>query len=65
MNLRTDQDRRRKATGETSRLWEDSRIWWVNCVAVEAGWTERIAREHLPAARRDRDAILAEFLGSW
>ena len=66
MNLLLDLTSARNDAGENARLWLDGRIWWVNCVAVEAGWAHQaIGGAHLADARRRRDAMLAAFIGTW
>ena len=63
MNLQLDLNTAR-LDSENHRLWQDSRVWFVNCVAIEAAFRE-IGRKDLPALRRRRDAILAAFIESW
>jgi hypothetical protein len=64
MNLRTDQNRTRRTLSENSGLWQDARLWWVNCVAVEAVWSHAVIRGDLLAeVRQQRDAMLASLLG--
>jgi hypothetical protein len=50
--------------GESRRLWQDHRVWWVNCVAIEAAWSQKIAREDFPDARRARDTMLAALVAN-
>lgn len=66
MNLRTDQTSTRRGLGENSGLWQDARVWWVNCVAVEAAWSQQvIGHELIAEVRRQRDAMLASLIGAW
>ena len=64
MNLQLDLNTTRRHD-EHCGLWRDGRIWWVNCVALEAAWLPEIAHEELPTARRQRDLLLAAFLQAW
>ena len=64
MNLHLDLNASQLNT-ETRRLWQDHRVWWVNCVAIEAEWMPKIAREHIPDARRARDQMLAALAAAW
>lgn len=50
---------------ENAGLWQDGRIWWVNCVALEAAWLPDVGPAELPAARRQRDLLLAAFIQAW
>ena len=49
---------------ESRRLWDDPRVWVVNCVAVEAAF-ESLPRSEQADARRGRDAMLAAFIAAW
>lgn len=64
MNLHYDLNRPR-VTGENSRLWQDGRVWWVNCVAIEAAWSTNVASEYLNDARRQRDLMLTALIEMW
>jgi hypothetical protein len=59
MNLQLDANTGRRHE-EHQGLWRDGRLWWLNCLAIEAGWMLR--SEDLPAARRRRDAVLAQLV---
>ena len=50
---------------EAPRLWNDNRVWWVNCVAVECAWSPHAAQSELPILRQRRDAMLDAFINSW
>ena len=50
---------------EAPRMWNDNRVWWVNCVAVESAWSPDVAASELPILRRRRDAMLDAFVNSW
>lgn len=64
MNLQHELNRPR-VIGENARLWEDGRVWWVNCVAVESAWANDVASEFRSAARRERDLMLAALIQAW
>ena len=64
MNLHLDPNASRLNT-ENRRLWQDDRVWWVNCVAIEAAWLPKIAREQIPDARRACDQMLAALAAAW
>ena len=64
MNLHVDGNTAR-ASAETRRLWDDARVWVVNCVAIESTWLPAMARDLVPDARRTRDAMLASLVASW
>lgn len=49
---------------ETRRLWDDVRVWVVNCLGVEAAWPIGTTEEHAQA-RRGRDLMLAAILETW
>jgi hypothetical protein len=51
-------------SAETRRLWDDGRVWFVNCVAVESGWPPgtRAEREQ---TRRGCDRMLAALIEVW
>jgi hypothetical protein len=61
MTLRPDLNTARR-TAETRRLWEDDEMWVANCVGIEAGWANKIARKDYPEARRRRDRMLAALI---
>ena len=54
-----------RINAEYRRLWAHENVWFANCVAVEAGWFNKIARQDLPEARRRRDVMLAALLEEW
>lgn len=64
MNLQHEINRTENIA-ENRRLWLDGRVWWVNCVAVEAGWSTDISRRYLFEARRNRDAMLSALIETW
>jgi hypothetical protein len=63
MNLHADR-KTAQLNAESRRLWDDVRVWMMNCVAVEAGWppASRAEREH---ARRGCDRMLAAIIEAW
>lgn len=61
MNLQLDHKTPR-VTGERRNLWHDSRVWWVNCLAIERFWF--YGGRDLEIARGRRDALLSEILTS-
>lgn len=54
-----------RSDGERPRFWRDTRVWFVNCVVLEAAWATEIEQHELPEIRRHRDRILAEFIAAW
>ena len=42
--------------------WNDNRMWWVNCLAVERFWF--YAGRDLQVARARRDALLTSLVES-
>ena len=64
MNLHVDANMARQ-NAETRRLWDDARVWVVNCVALESAWQPAMAKDLLPDARRTRDAMLAAIVATW
>jgi hypothetical protein len=50
---------------ESRPLWNDNRVWWVNCVALEAAWLPRAAQFEIPVLRSRRDAMLAALAEAW
>jgi hypothetical protein len=64
MTLRFDSNSPRP-NAETRRLWEDDEMWVANCVGIESGWTNKIARKDYPEARRRRDRMLAALIAEW
>lgn len=64
MNLQMDGNTARPST-ETRRLWDDARVWLVNCVAIESVWLTEMTKELIPDARRTRDAMLAALAATW
>ena len=49
---------------ESRRLWDDVRVWVVNCLAIESGWppATRAEKEYV---RRGCDRMLAALLEAW
>ena len=64
MNLHVDGNTA-QLSAETRRLWDDARVWVVNCVAVESVWLPNMDKARVPDARRTRDALLAALVSSW
>jgi hypothetical protein len=64
MNLHVDRNTAR-LNAETRRLWNDTRVWVVNCVAVESVWLPAMEKDLIPDARRTRDAMLAALVATW
>jgi hypothetical protein len=60
MNLHVD-GKTQHLSAESRRLWDDARVWVVNCLAVEAAWTGVSATE-VTQARRGRDQLLTAIL---
>jgi hypothetical protein len=50
---------------EALPLWNDNRVWWVNCVAVECAWSPFASQSELPILRQRRDALLGAFINNW
>jgi len=66
MNLQFDRKSSRQGAEESRRLWQDGRVWWVNCVALEAAWAGLFSGQaEMVAARQRRDEMLAAFIGVW
>jgi hypothetical protein len=65
MNLQLELNTARLRHDENNGLWQDSRVWWVNCVAPEAAWISEVGHEQIGAARRQRDLLLAAFIQAW
>lgn len=63
MNLHVDHKTARIGA-ETRRLWDDVRVWMVNCLAIESGWPPATSMEK-EQARRGCDRMLAVFLEGW
>jgi hypothetical protein len=63
MNLHADR-KTMQLSAETRRLWDDERVWVVNCIAVEAT-LNGMTTEEKARARRGRDRMLAAFLEAW
>lgn len=63
MNLHVDR-KTQQLSSETRRLWDDVRVWVVNCLAVEVAWTAASDDER-GQARRGRDQMLAAILERW
>ena len=63
MNLHVDR-KTAQLSAETRRLWDDVRVWMINCVAVEATWAG-VSRAERERARRGCDRMLAEILAAW
>ena len=49
---------------ESRRVWDDARVWFVNCVAVEAAYASLSPVEQVPVRLRC-DQMLATFLAHW
>ena len=64
MNLHADRSTAR-LSAEPRRLWDDARVWVVNCVAIESTWLPAMAKDLIPDARRTRDAMLASLVSTW
>jgi hypothetical protein len=62
MNLQLDSPRGSHSE-ERRNLWNDNRVWWVNCLAIERYWL--YAGQDLQTARGRRDAMLAAIVESW
>jgi hypothetical protein len=62
MNLQMDQTAARNRE-ERRNLWNDNRLWWVNCLAIERYWF--YAGQDLQVARGRRDALLSAIVESW
>lgn len=62
MNLHVD--RKTNLSAESRRLWDDVRVWMMNCLVVEAAWQPKTHAER-EQARRGRDQILAAFIEAW
>ena len=58
MNLEITRPRRLRE--ECKRLWDDSRVWWINCMGIESSWP--VHGQELTVARRRRDVVLAELV---
>lgn len=63
MNLHVDR-KTQELSAESRRLWDDVRVWVVNCLAVEAVWAQSSIAEQAQA-RRGRDQMLAAILETW
>ena len=63
MNLDVDRNTA-QLSAETRRLWDDVRVWMMNCLVVEAAWPMKTHAER-EQARRGRDQILAAFIQAW
>jgi hypothetical protein len=53
-----------QVAAETRRLWDDPRVWMMNCLAVEAVYAG-MSRTEQAEARRGRDLVLAAFIAAW
>ena len=53
-----------QVAAESRRLWDDTRVWVVNCLAVEAAFAS-MSRSEQADARRGRDVMLAAFIAAW
>jgi hypothetical protein len=62
MNLQLDHSKT-SSREENRSLWNDNRLWWVNCLAIERYWF--YAGVDLQIARGRRDALLSELLATW
>jgi hypothetical protein len=63
MNLHVDRNTA-PTNAESRRLWNDMRVWVVNCLAVEAALASVPSAER-DDARRGCDRMLAAFLQAW
>jgi hypothetical protein len=63
MNLHVDR-KTIQLSAESRRLWDDVRVWMMNCLVVEAAWQPKTHAER-EQARRGRDQILAAFIEAW
>jgi hypothetical protein len=63
MNLHLDR-RTAGLSSETRRLWDDVRVWVVNCLVVESTWPAA-PKEERDAACRGRDRMLASIIEAW
>lgn len=62
MNLQLDHKTSRHRE-ERRSLWNDNRMWWVNCLAIERYWF--YAGTDLQIARGRRDAMLNAIVENW
>jgi hypothetical protein len=62
MNLQLDHS---AAAGTEKRInfWNDNRVWWVNCLAIERYWF--YAGHDAQVARGRRDALLTALVENW
>ena len=63
MNIHVDR-KTVQLSAESRRLWDDARVWIVNCLAVEATWPPATKAERAEV-RRDCDRMLAAFIERW
>lgn len=63
MNLHIDHGSAHR-TAESRRLWNDVRVWVVNCLAVEPALLA-VPPDERDDARRGCDRMLAAFLQVW
>ena len=63
MNLHVDR-KTAQLSAETRRLWDDMRVWMMNCVAVEATWPPA-SRAEIESARRGCDRMLLAIAEAW
>lgn len=63
MNLHLDRETA-LLSAETRRLWDDVRVWMMNCLVVEAGWPAATSAQR-EQARRGRDRMLAAIIEAW
>jgi hypothetical protein len=63
MNLHGDR-KTQQLSAESRRLWDDERVWVVNCLAVEAAWAA-VPEKQRAEARRGLDRMLAAFIETW
>ena len=63
MNLHVDRETA-QLSAETRRLWDDVRVWMMNCVAIEAAWPPGTHAER-ERARRGCDLMLAAIAEAW
>lgn len=62
MNLQLDSNVARR-NEERRNLWNDNRVWWINCLAIERYWF--YAGKDLDVARGRRDQMLTAIVENW
>jgi hypothetical protein len=63
MNMYVD-PKTAQLSAETRRLWDDVRVWMVNCLAIESAWPPATSAEK-ELTRRGCDRMLAAFIEAW